>query len=135
MATRFDYAAALPERQQRERRGTGPVSARTERRDRQRLQSLALHPGLQPVEDAEFFDPAGIQGPTPIQLPGDQWTQWEVTPSYGGRSGRRMSDAARYNAEAEIMQVRFARGGRGTPNVYQYTAIDPETWDNFMAGR
>ena len=49
--------------------------------------------------------------------------------------GRRMSDVARYNAEAGIMQVRFASGGRGTPNTYAYSSIDAETWDNFMAGR
>jgi KTSC domain len=46
-----------------------------------------------------------------------------------------MSDVARYNAEAGIMQVRFASGGRGTPNTYQYAAIDEETWRDFMAGR
>ena len=47
-----------------------------------------------------------------------------------------MSDVARFNAEAELMQVRFASGGRGgVPNTYQYGSIDEETWDNFMAGR
>jgi KTSC domain len=46
-----------------------------------------------------------------------------------------MSESARYNAEAGIIQVRFASGGRGTPNTYEYAAIDAETWDNFMAGR
>jgi hypothetical protein len=46
-----------------------------------------------------------------------------------------MSDVARYNAEAGIMQVRFASGGRGTPNTYAYSGIDGETWGNFMAGR
>jgi hypothetical protein len=77
-----------------------------------------------------------MQGPTPIQLPGDQWTQWEVTPSNGGRSGRRTSDVARYNPEAGLMQVRFTGGGRGgVPNTYQYSSIDAETWDNFLAGR
>ena len=139
MADRFDYAAALLERRQRERRGTGAVSGRTERRDRQRMQALAMHLGVFPTDDIESsasVSAAGMQGPTPVQLPGDQWTQWEVTPSYGGRSGRRMSDVARYNAEANLMQVRFDSGGRGgVPNTYQYSFIDPETWDNFMAGR
>ena len=47
-----------------------------------------------------------------------------------------MSDAARYYPEAGIMQVRFASGGRGgVPNTYAYSGIDPETWNNFMAGR
>ena len=46
-----------------------------------------------------------------------------------------MSDAARYNAEANLMQVRFASGGRGVPNTYQYSAIDPKTWNDFLAGR
>jgi hypothetical protein len=46
-----------------------------------------------------------------------------------------MSDAARYNAEAGLMQVRFASGGRGTPNTYQYDSIDANTWRDFMAGR
>ena len=58
---------------------------------------------------------------------------WRVLRERG--QGRRMSDAARYNAEAGLMQVRFASGGRGTPNVYQYDSIDPETWNDFMAGR
>lgn len=134
MATRFDYVAALLESRQRERRGTGPTSARTERRDRQRMQALAMHPGVFPTDDVES-GPAGMQGPTPVQLPGDSWSQWQVTPSYGGRSGRRMSDVARYNSEASLMQVRFDSGGRGTPNTYQYDSIDAETWNDFMAGR
>jgi hypothetical protein len=46
-----------------------------------------------------------------------------------------MSDSARYNSEAGLMQVRFASGGRGTPNTYQYDSMDPETWNDFMAGR
>lgn len=46
-----------------------------------------------------------------------------------------MSDSARYNAEAGLLQVRFASGGRGVPNTYQYDSIDPETWTDFMAGR
>jgi hypothetical protein len=46
-----------------------------------------------------------------------------------------MSDSARYNAEAGIMQVRFDSGGRGTPNTYAYSGIDAETWNDFMAGR
>jgi hypothetical protein len=100
------------------------------------MQALALHPGMQPSEDIESFDPAGIQGPTPVQLPGDQWTEWTLCPSLGGRSGRPMSESARWNAEAAIMQVRFASGGRGgVPNVYQYSSIDAETWRDFMAGR
>ncbi len=142
MADRFDYAAALLERRQRERRGTGPVSGRTERRDRQRLQALQLHPGVAHTEDVEDFtnngmqDLKGIQGPTPVQLPGDQWTQWEVCPSYGGNSGRPMSDLARFNAEAGTLQVKFASGGRGgVPNTYQYSGRDEGTWGDFMAGR
>ena len=94
-----------------------------------------MHPGLQPTEDVESFTPEGLQGPTPMRLPGDQWTQWQVTPSYGGRSCRRMSDSARWNSEAQIMEVMFASGERGTPNTHAYTGIDEETWTNFMAGR
>jgi KTSC domain len=90
---------------------------------------------MQLAEDIESFDPAGMQGPTPVQVPGDEWTQWTNCPSYGGKRGRRMSDVARYNAETGIMQVRFATGGRGTPNTYAYSSIDEETWDNFMSGR
>jgi KTSC domain len=100
-----------------------------------------MHPGLQPAEEVEGFtekgmqDLKGMQGPTPVQLPGDQWTQWEVTPSYGGRSGRRMSDAARYNQEAGQLDVRFASGGRGVPSTYRYSGITPEVWRDFMSGR
>jgi hypothetical protein len=46
-----------------------------------------------------------------------------------------MSDTARYNAEAGLMQVRFDSGGRGVPNTYQYDGISPEVWKAFMAGR
>jgi KTSC domain len=46
-----------------------------------------------------------------------------------------MSDSARYNSETGHMQVRFASGGRGTPNVYQYDSIDAEIWNDFMSGR
>jgi hypothetical protein len=46
-----------------------------------------------------------------------------------------MSDTARYNAETQQLQVRFASGGRGTPNTYQYSGVDPDTFNDFMAGR
>jgi hypothetical protein len=46
-----------------------------------------------------------------------------------------MSDVARYNPEAGIMQVRFASGGRGVPNTYQYSGVDAEIWRDFMSGR
>jgi hypothetical protein len=46
-----------------------------------------------------------------------------------------MSDSARYNAEEGIMEVRFASGGRGTPNTYAYDGISPEMFRDFMAGR
>jgi hypothetical protein len=43
---------------------------------------------------------------------------------------------ARWNSEANLMQVKFSSGGRGgVPNVYQYDSIDAETWNDFMAGR
>ena len=41
-----------------------------------------------------------------------------------------MSESARYNAEAQIMEVRFDSGHK-----YQYCGVDPETWHDFMAGR
>jgi KTSC domain len=115
---------------QRERRGTGAVSGRTERRDRQRLQALALHPGIQSAEDPDS-GPKGMQGSTPVQLPGDAWTQAEVCPSYGGATGRRMSSTARFNVEAGLMQVQFDNSG----SVYQYDGVTPEVFDAFMAGR
>ena len=31
--------------------------------------------------------------------------------------------------------MRFAIGGTGTPNTYEYSSIDQETWADFMAGR
>jgi hypothetical protein len=47
-----------------------------------------------------------------------------------------MSDTARFNAEAGLMQVRFDSGGRGgVPNTYQYSGVDPDTFNDFMAGR
>jgi KTSC domain len=46
-----------------------------------------------------------------------------------------MSESARFNAEAQLLQVRFASGGRGTPNTYAYSSIDEETWNDFMSGR
>jgi hypothetical protein len=47
-----------------------------------------------------------------------------------------MSDTARWNAEAEIMEVRFHDGGRGNNgNTYSYSEIDARTWTDFMAGR
>jgi hypothetical protein len=141
MATRFDYAAALLERRTKARRQGGEISARSLRRDRQRLQSLRAHPGVQPAEDVESFtekgmqDVKGIQGPPAPQLPGDEWTSYQVCPSYGGASGRRMSDSARYNAEEGIMEVRFDSGGRGVPNTYAYDGISPEMFRDFMSGR
>jgi hypothetical protein len=46
-----------------------------------------------------------------------------------------MSNMARYNGEARLVQIRFASGGRGTPNTYQYRGIGPNEWGNFIAGR
>jgi hypothetical protein len=129
---RFAEAAAELQARQRQRRGTGAVSARTERRDRQRLQSLAIDPAMRREEEPPT---PIIQGPVSVQLPGDSWTQWQLCPSYGGKSGRRMSDSARYNVQAGILQVRFDSGGRGVPNTYQYDSIDPPTFKAFMAGR
>lgn len=135
MADRYAQSTAALEERTKARRQGASISSRSPRRDRQRLVAFQTHPGVLPGEDVEAFDPAGMQGPTPVQQPLDVWTQWEVTPSYGGRSGRRMSESARYNSEAQIMQVRFASGGRGRPNTYAYFCIDEETWENFMAGR
>ncbi len=41
-----------------------------------------------------------------------------------------MSESARWNSEAQIMEVKFSSG-----NKYQYDSIDAETWQDFMAGR
>jgi hypothetical protein len=94
------------------------------------MQALAMHPALAPAEDPES-GPAGMQGPTPIQLPGDQWSQFQTCPSYGGKSDVRMSDSARYNEEAGIMEVIFENSG----HKYQYTGISPKMFYDFMAGR
>jgi hypothetical protein len=47
-----------------------------------------------------------------------------------------MSESARYNAEAGLMQVRFSPGKEGgVGNTYQYDGIAPDTWRSFMAAR
>jgi hypothetical protein len=136
MADRFAEADAALEVRREARRAGADISARSIRRDRQRLQALQLHPALVPAEEPPAFAPRGLQGQTSVRLPGDQWTQWQVCPSLGGRSGRRMSSQATFNEEAGLMRVRFESGGRsGTGNTYQYDGIDRPTWNAFMAGR
>jgi hypothetical protein len=136
MADRFAAAAAALEERREVRRAGADISARSIGRDRQRLQALRLRPALVPPEDPPAFAPRGLQGQTSVRLPGDHWTQWQVCPSFGGRSGRRMSSQATYNEGAGLMRVRFASGGpSGTWNTYQYDGIDRRTWDDFMAGR
>ena len=81
---RFSRAAAFLAERTQARRG-GAVSARTERRDRARLQALARHPGVVATEDAPAL-PAQ-QGPTPVTVPDSEWSEWTGCPSTGGRSG------------------------------------------------
>jgi KTSC domain len=134
--SRLAQAQEALEKRTKARRQGAEISARSLRRDRKRLQALEWHPAVQPVQQEPTFQPAGIQGITAPRFSGDVWTQWQTCPSFGGRSGRRMSDVARYNSEAGLLQVRFASGGSGgVGNTYQYSDVDAETWNDFMAGR
>jgi hypothetical protein len=87
-------------------------------------------------DDPRAFTPRGIQGVTPVRQPGDDWTQWQVCPGTGGKSGERMSDMARHNPTLRLMQVQFASGGSdGTGNTYEYPGVSQIEFVNFLSGR
>ena len=131
-------AAALSARQQARRQG-GQVSARTIRRDRQRLQALARHPGLRPPDEpapGPLFASHPLQGPTPDIPPPDPWTAWTNCATFGGSSGARMSNQARWSADDGRVQVNFAtRWGGGVPATYEYAVnVDYDTFLDFVSG-
>ena len=74
----------------------------------------------------------GQQGQTPVQLEDDPWTEFADCPSFGGKSGERMSSMARYNSQRGLMDVRFFSGPK---NTYRSTGITARTWEDFTAGR
>ena len=128
MTDRFAQASAALAARQRERRGTGPVSGRTERRDRQRMQALALHPGLVAHEEP---GPRNLQVPTPGTVdPGEDFTSWMNAPSTGGASGRPFVSMARYSARHQILEVIFAN----TSKRWEYSGVDEEAWHQYRSG-
>jgi hypothetical protein len=67
LSTRLATARAALAAAQQARR-SGPVSARTERRDRQRAQAVEQHPTVVPRQDVP---PPLTQAPTPDMAPAD----------------------------------------------------------------
>jgi hypothetical protein len=103
---------------------------------RQERQQRWLCQAGQGEEDLRAFQPRGLQGVAPLYQPADDWSDWQVCPRSGGKSGKRMSDAACYNPELRRMRVRFASGGKsGTGNVYEYPGVSELEFINFLSGR